>query len=246
MAVAGIILASSTGGAIQAAADATGTPTAQATIQATSTPGTTAGTATPPPLVWDKHLNDRSLLEPDETCVEMPCFHGIVAGKTNFVDALDIIRKSPLFSNLRHAVNTTTANWATKDGTPCCLMTSNPDTGKVFSMVVHVAPVMKLSEVLEKIGTPPYATVLPQSYSATEEMVGLVYPTLNAVIWVSPGDAQSALDANDPVVLLLYLDPGPFALVLRGAKISNWLGYASYTQYRDVAPVIVPTSTPAP
>jgi len=66
------------------------------------------------------------------------------------------------------------------------------------------------------------------------------------VLWVMPGNAQSTLDATDPVVIVLYLNPAEFDRLLETAQLNGWLGYASVAEYRAAPLILTPRVTPTP
>jgi hypothetical protein len=208
-----------------------------------------AGCGTPPPLVSNKYLNTRSLIGggTDPNCA-IACFEGIKLGETTFADALSKVRADTVnFSNVQSQDSPPQAAWATKDGEACCQLTGDADTGLVDAILLRVAPVMTVGEVVAKLGEPKYVSVLPQDYSESETALGLVYPEQGNVVWVMPGNAQSSIDASDPVVIVLYLDPKKFPELLDTAILQGWTGYGPYATYKAATPVVTPriTLTPA-
>ncbi len=209
-----------------------------------------AGCSAPPPLKSDKYLNDRSLVL-GEPCAP-PCFQGITVGQTTFVDAVSKAKENKLFSNVQSQEKTdqapAQAAWATVGGESCCQITADPATGLVDAILVRVAPVMTLQEVIAKYGDPAYVSVLSNDYSPTEVAMGLIYPKSGNIIWVMPGDANSTVDENDPVVVVLYLKPESFTQLLDTATLQGWDGYKSYQKYKTNTPALTPrvTLTPKP
>lgn len=204
-----------------------------------------AGCGTPPPLVSDKYLNDTSLLGSDPNCTA-PCFQGITIGQTTFADALSKVKANTLFDNVQSQDNPPQAAWNAKGGEACCQMTADATSGVVDAVLLRVAPVMKIKDVISKLGEPAYVSVLPQDYSETETALGLVYPKTGNIVWVMPGNGASNVDENDPVVIVLYLDPAKFQEVLDTATLQGWNGYRAYADYRTATPVLTPRVTLTP
>jgi hypothetical protein len=203
-----------------------------------------AGCGSPPPLVSDRYLNDSSLITGNPCSA--PCFQDITVGKTTFADALTLIRNNALFKDVQSQDNPPQAAWNAANGEQCCQMTANAQTGIVDALLIRVAPVMTVGEVIAKYGEPPYVSVLPQDYSETETALGLIYPEQGNVLWVMPGNAQSTLEATDPVVIVLYLNPAEFDRLLETAQLNGWLGYVSVAEYRAAPPILTPRVTPTP
>ena len=61
-------------------------------------------------------------------------------------------------------------------------MTADQRTGIVDAILLRVAPAMTVDEIIQKLGEPPYVSVLTADYSATETALGLVYPETGNVI----------------------------------------------------------------
>lgn len=204
-----------------------------------------AGCGSPPPLVSDTYLRDLTLInQQDETC-QSPCFQGITPGETTFADALARVRANAAFSNVQSQDNPPQAVWSTQDGTACCNIAADPDTGLVEVILVRMAPLMTAGDVIDRYGEPDY--VLPQDYSPEETVLGLLYPDRGLVIWVTPGSAASDFVASSPVVVVLYFNPTTADELIGAATLQGWAGYQPYQVYRDATPVVtpLPTATPA-
>ncbi|MCE7948604.1 MAG: hypothetical protein DYG88_14360 [Chloroflexi bacterium CFX4] len=203
-----------------------------------------AGCGSAPPLVSDKYLNDSSLLT--ENPCGAPCFQGITIGQTTFADAERLVRDNPLFKDVQSQENPPQAAWSAVNGDQCCVMTADPSTGIVNQLLVYVAPNMRVRDVLAKYGEPAYVAVPKQDYSQTEAVLGLIYPKQGNLLWVMPGDGQSTLDEDDPIVIVLYLNPADFDDLLATAELNGWLGYVSVAEYRSADPVLTPRVTVTP
>jgi hypothetical protein len=207
-----------------------------------------AGCSAPPPLRADNYLNDQSLLT-DQPCAA-PCFQGITPGVTTFADAVALLQNNAAFTNVQSREKTDqnppVVQWSTAGNQPCCQLVANPDTNIVESIFINVAPSMNLGQVIEKYGEPEY--VFPADYSNEEVILGLLYPEAGHVTFVVPGNADSSIDANDPVVLVLYQAEESFTRQLELSALQGWNGFQTYQTYKAATPVITPlyTLTPAP
>ncbi len=204
--------------------------------------GLVAGCGAPPPLQSDKYLNDTTLIAEGE-CMS-PCFHNITVGQTTYTDALTKIKADPAFANVQTQDKPPAASWSAKDGESCCQISANPDTGVVNAMLVKVAPKMNAQQIIEKYGQPTYTNSV--DYSDKEVALAMIYPEKGLVIWVTPGDANSTLNGNSPVVMSLLLDPKDWKQVLDSATFQAWNGFLPYKTYKEATPVVTPRVTPTP
>jgi hypothetical protein len=203
-----------------------------------------AGCGAAPALVSEKYLNDRTFVS-QEPCGP-PCFQDIIVGETTFADALNKVRTNGIFTNVQSQDNPPQAAWATALGEACCQMTADPTTGVVDAILLRLAPVMTVGEVIEAYGEPQYVSVLREDYSAEETAIGLVYPTTGNVVWVMPGPATANLDENDPVVVLLYLNPTSFETLIATGELKAWEGYKPVADYKGAPLVVTPRVTVTP
>jgi len=200
-----------------------------------------AACGTPPPLKSDKYLQDTSLLQQDPKGPRV--FHGITVGQTTFTDAQSKLKADAAFSAFQSQDKPPSAAWSTKDGEACCQLSAN-DSGVVNALLIKVAPTMKAGDVIKAYGNPKYVNSV--DYTDKEVAMALIYPDLGIVTWVSPGDANSKLDENSPVVMVLYLDPKDWPKVLDTAKLQGWNGFLPYATYKNATPVVTPRVTVTP
>jgi hypothetical protein len=206
-----------------------------------------AGCSPPPPLRSDKLLDDSSLITGDPC--EAPCFQGITVGKTTFIDGIDIIKRNATFKDLQNKEATTDqpalAQWNTTTGEFCCQMIAAPN-GMVESITLRLAPKITVGQVVEKFGEPPYT--FPAEYTQEEAVIQLLYPDKGLVMLVVPGDANSSLEAGDPLVAVIYLDPTRFTELIKQANLNGWMGYETFAAYKAATPIVtaMPTLTPTP
>jgi hypothetical protein len=206
-----------------------------------------AGCQPPPPLINNNLLVDDSLIT-GQPC-EAPCFQGITVGKTTLVDGTDIIKRNAAFKDVQNREATgdqpAVAQWNTASGEFCCQMIAS-QTGLVESITLRLAPKITVGQVIDKYGEPPYT--FSAEYSDSEAVIQLLYPTQGLVLLVVPGNASSSLEAGDPVVAVIYLDPARFGDLLKEATLQGWLGYTSFAEYKAATPIVtpVPTLTPTP
>jgi hypothetical protein len=201
-----------------------------------------AGCSAPPPLKSDTYLHDTSLLNTDDKCGP-PCFHDIVLNKTSFTDASTKLKNDTAFSNIqiKDQEKPPQILWSPATGDPCCVLSADQQTGLVNAILVKVAPTMTTKQVLDKFGNPAY--VFTTDYSDKEVAIAMVYPTVDIVIWVVPGDPTSNLTESSPVVMTLYLNDTDFQKTLKETPLQAWAGYTAYKQYKDGTPVITPIAT---
>ncbi|MEP7289865.1 MAG: hypothetical protein ABI947_29290 [Chloroflexota bacterium] len=211
-------------------------------------------TATPagtPLLQSDKYLKDTSLLAKNVSC-SAPCFRGITPGRTTFADALTKIKADPAFSNVQSQDPKKnlrgSADWSTKDGLNCCQLASTTD-GVVSAMLIKVAPNMTAQQMINNFGTPKF--VNPVEYSDKDVAIAMVYPVQGLVVWCYPGDVNSKLVANSPVIMLMFFDPGNWESIEDTSTLQGWNGFLPYKTYRNATPIVtpkapttVPTTTP--
>ncbi len=194
------------------------------------------------PLKSEKYLDDISLIS--QIPCGPPCFRGITVGKTAFSDALAIVKADARFSNVQSQNQPPSASWSTANGEPCCLMNADPDSKLVNVLLIKLKPQIAVKEVIAKYGTPSYVTTV--DYSADEVAVALIFPKVGLVTWITPGDAQSSLKETDPVVTMLYIDPGAINLVLSNATLYAWNGYLPYQNYKNATAIVTPKPTSTP
>jgi hypothetical protein len=194
---------------------------------------------TPPPLKSDKYLNDDSVISASPC--GPPCFHDITIGQTNFTDAVTKLKANPLFSNVQTQDKPAAAAWAPKDGETCCQLTAD-EKGVINSLVLKVTPKTTVKQIVDKLGPPEYVSSV--DYTPQEVALGLVYRKAGLIIWVTPGDPNSTLDEQDPVVIVLYLDQTAFDAAISMATLQGWNGYQSYQTYKGATPVLTPRVTP--
>jgi hypothetical protein len=197
----------------------------------------------PPPLKSETYLDDTSLVTGPDTCAP-PCFRGIVVGKTTFTDALSKVKADAGFASVQSQDKPPAAAWAAAGGDACCQMTANQDTGLIDAMLVKVKPRMTVAQVIGKYGKPGYTTVV--DYTPEEVAIGLIFPKVGLVTWVTPGDANSTLKQSDPVVIVLYLDPKDFGKLLDTSTLLGWNGFLPYQTYKNATPVVTPRVTLTP
>ena len=201
-----------------------------------------AGCGTPPPLKSDKYLNDTSLIT-QQPC-GAPCFHDITVGQTTFTDALSKLRADSAFANIQSQDNPKAANWAAQGGDTCCQLSADQNTGIVNGLLLKVAPKMTAQQVVDKYGEPKYVSTV--DYTDKEVAVALIFPEKGLVVWTSPGDANSSLQASSPVVLVVFLDPKDWDKVLDTATLQGWNGFQPYNTYKSATPVVTPRVTATP
>jgi hypothetical protein len=200
----------------------------------------------PPPLKSDKYLNDTGLVATEDAACASPCFHGIIPGKTTFTDALSKVKADSAFTNVQSNDNPPGAGWSVAgSGEACCQMTANKDKSIVDALVVKVAPKMTLQQVIDKFGQPKYT--FPVNYTAEEVAIAVIYPDKGIVAWVSPGNADSTVDGNAKVVIVLYFNPADWETkYLPTGELQAWAGFQPYKAYQTATPVITPRITPTP
>lgn len=205
-----------------------------------------AACGTPPPLKSDKYLSDTSLVAKENADCATPCFHGIVPGKTTYTDALSKVKADSAFTSVQSNDNPPSAGWsAASGGEACCQMTANKDSGVVDALVAKVAPKMTLKQVIDKYGEPKYT--FPVDYTADEVAIAVIYPDKGLVVWVSPGNADSSVNASSPVVIILYFNPAEWTTkYLPTGQLLAWTGFQPYKNYQSATPVITPAITPTP
>jgi hypothetical protein len=194
---------------------------------------------TPPPLKSDKYLNDDSLIS--AAPCGPPCFRGITIGQTNFSDAVRMLKADPTFTDVKEQEKPAAAAWSPKDGEMCCQLTAD-EKGVVNSIVLKVSPKTTVKQVVDKLGPPEYVSSV--DYTPQEVALGLVYRKAGLIIWVTPGDPNSTLDEQDPVVIVLYLDQTSFDTAISMATLQGWNGYQSYQTYKAATPIQTPRVTP--
>jgi hypothetical protein len=206
-----------------------------------------ASCAPPPPLRSDKYLEDTSLIT-GQPCAA-PCFQGIIVGTTTFADAVSMVKSNALFKDVQNRDATSdqpaSAIWNSTSGEQCCQMIAD-SKGLVESITLRLAPKMTVGQVIEKLGEPQYT--FSTEYTQEESVIQLLYPEQGIVLLVVPGDAESSLEAGDPAVAVIYLDPLRFQDLIKEATLQGWAGYQSFKTYKDATPIVtaVPTATPAP
>jgi hypothetical protein len=200
----------------------------------------------PAPLVSAKYLEETSLAS-GQPC-SAPCFQGITLGETKFDEALKLVKENTLFTELQSQDSPPAAVWkAAKGGENCCQLTADPDSKIVNSIVVRLAsPGIDVAALIAKQGDPAYVVPLSQEVSATETALGMVYPAVGLVAWAMPGDAASTLDATDPVVVAIYVDPKEMETFLASVPLQGWAGYKTYNEYRSATPIVTPRITVTP
>lgn len=202
----------------------------------------------PPPLRSDTYLDDTSLVS-GQPC-ETPCYQGITVGKTTFADAVSMVKSNAAFKDVQNKDATSdqpaAAVWASAtSGEQCCQMISD-SKGLVESITLRLAPKTTIGQIIEKYGEPQYT--FSTDYTEQEAVIQLLYPEKGLVLLVVPGDANSSLEAGDPMVAVIYLDPARFADLIKEATLQGWDGYQSYQTYKNATPIVtaVPTLTPTP
>ncbi|MBX3064994.1 MAG: hypothetical protein KF726_18580 [Anaerolineae bacterium] len=207
-----------------------------------------ASCSPPPPLISQNYLKDTSLIS-GQPC-DAPCYQNITVGKDTFVDAVNKIKANTMFKDVQTKDATSdqpaVAVWSTVDsGEQCCQMIARTD-GVVESITLRLAPQSTVGQVIDKFGEPPYT--FSASYTDTESVIQLLYPTHGLLILVVPGDANSSLEAGDPVVAAIYLDPERYDQLVKEATLQGWAGYVSFTQYLTLTPIVTPiaSATPSP
>jgi hypothetical protein len=203
--------------------------------------GLLAGCGANPPLKSEKYLNDTSLI--GEGPCTAPCFHDITVGQTNYTDAVAKLKADAAFANMQLQDKPAAASWSAKDGEPCCQMSAN-DSGVVNALLVKVAPNLTAQQVIDKYGQPTYVNSV--DYSDKEVAIAMIFPEKGLVTWVAPGDANSTISANSPVVMALLLDPKEWQTVLDTATFQAWNGFLPYQTYKNATPVVTPRVTPTP
>jgi len=205
-----------------------------------------AACGTPPPLQSDKYLGDTSLVATEGADCTTPCFHGIIPGQTTFTDALNKIKGDTAFSSVQSQDSPTSAGWAAAgSGEACCQMTSANQTAPIDALVAKVAPKMTLQQVIAKFGDPKYT--FPVDYTSEEVAIAVVYPDNGIVVWVTPGNADSTVDGNAKVVIILYFNPKEWDTKYKpSAELQAWAGFQPYKNYQSATPVITPAITPTP
>lgn len=197
------------------------------------------------PLKSDKYLNDTSVISGDPC--GPPCFANITVGKTKFNDAVTTIKSNKAFANVVTQQSPVQAAWTTAAGEQCCQMSAD-DTGTVSAVLLRLAPNVTAKQLLDKFGNPTYITEV--DYSAAEVAVALIFPKVGLVAWVTPGDANSALTPDSPLVVALYLAQDQFNKLIAGATLQGWDGYKPYAAYKAspaiVTPLPAPTVPPQP
>jgi hypothetical protein len=205
-----------------------------------------AACGAPPPLKSDKYLHDTSLVANEDAGCAMPCIHGIIPGKTTFTDALNKVKADSTFSNVQTNDNPPGAGWsAAASGEACCQMTAKDKDSVIDALVVKVAPNMSLQQVIAKFGDPKYT--FPVDYTSEEVAIAVIYPDKGIVAWVSPGNADSTVDGNSKVVIVLYFNPADWETkYLPTGELQAWAGFQPYKAYKSATPVITPRITPTP
>lgn len=207
-----------------------------------------ASCSPPPPLRSDKYLNDTSLIT-GKPC-DIPCYQGITVGQTTFADAVSMVKSNAAFKDVQNRDATSdqpaAAVWSSaSSGEQCCQMISD-SKGLVESITLRLAPNMTIGQVIEKLGEPQYT--FSTEYTDEEAVIQLLYPEKGIVLLVVPGDANSSLEAGDPAVAVIYLDPVRFKDLIKEATLQGWAGYQTFKVYKDATPIVtaVPSATPAP
>ena len=206
-----------------------------------------ASCAPPPPLRSDKYLDDTSLIS-GQPC-ETPCYQGITVGTTTFADAVSMVKANAAFNDVQNKDATSdqpaAAVWSSTSGEQCCQMIADAK-GLVESITLRLAPKTTIGQIIEKYGEPKYT--FSTEYTQDEAVIQLLYPEKGLVLLVVPGDANSSLEAGDPVVAVIYLDPARFEDLIKEATLQGWAGYQTFKVYKDATPIVtaVPSLTPTP
>lgn len=198
----------------------------------------------PPPLKSDKYFQDRSLISQDPC--GPPCFQGITVGQSTFSDAEAKLKANAAFSNVSKQETNgrpPLATFNTKAGEAIGQVTADAK-GVVDAVLVKLAPGVTAGQLIEKYGNPEYATGV--DYSQQEVALAMIFPKIGLVAWVTPGDASATLRPEDPVVVVLYLNPADFSKLLDTATLLAWNNFLPYKTYKDATPVITPRVTVTP
>lgn len=208
-----------------------------------------AAACAPPPELRDPNmLQDTSLISGDPC--EAPCWRGITPGETAWSDALTILEDDATIENLQTRTddnsNAALAEWNQQGGSPCCQMFS--DDGEIVSvLLLRVAPIMTLSEVIDRHGAPTY--VVGSTFTDNQSAVNVIYPEKNMVIYVFAEGAAGTVSQTSEVFAQLYVIPSQMELLIQTSELHIWDGYGSFEMYSDandnfeVTPAI--TLTPA-
>ncbi len=203
--------------------------------------GAVQATPTPPPLLKsDKYLNDTSSISADPC--GPPCFANITPGKTTLTDALAILKADKRFSNIVQPPNQSTqAIWSTAAGEACCQLVADA-AGVVESILIKLAPNVTAKQLLDKYGSPAYISTV--DYTPQEVALGMIYPKLGLVAWITPGDASTSILADNPVVIALYQAPDQLNKLIQTSSLQGWDGFKSYAAYKSAPPIITPLPPP--
>jgi hypothetical protein len=207
-----------------------------------------AACAPAPVLRNEKWLHDNSLVTGDPC--ESPCWNGITPGETSWSDAIAIIENDSTFVDLQtenaEQGPAKGASWRQVDGEPCCDMFTE-DGETVDSMLLRLAPDVKLGEVVEAHGDPTY--VVGTEVTADQAVMNLFYTEPPMLIYVFVAGRESgALSENSEVIGALYMTSDTMQQLIEANSLYAWQGYQSYATYAAarLAVTAVPTSSGTP
>lgn len=206
-----------------------------------------AACAPPPPLRNEQLLHDDSFVSGDPCGA--PCWRGITPGETTWDDALQIIKDDPTLSEPEiqegegEESNAKLAVWNETDGQMCCQMFTK-DSKIVESLVLLVAPDIRLSEVIERHGDPVY--VIGTEVSEDQAVMNLFYLDPPMLLYAFVPGKNGALSQSSEVVGVLYLSPDSMTEVVESNSLPAWDGYQSFQAYADAdfAVTAIPSATP--
>ncbi len=206
-----------------------------------------AACAPPPPLRNDELLHDDSFVSGDPC--GPPCWRGITPGETSWDEALQIVKDDPTLSEPEiqegegEESDARLAVWNETDGQMCCQMFTK-DGEVVESLVLLVAPAIRLNEVIERHGDPVYA--IGTEVSDDQAVMNLFYMDPPMLLYAFVPGKNGALSQSSEVVGVLYLSPDSMTEVVESNNLPAWNGYQSFQSYADAdfAVTAIPSATP--
>ena len=188
----------------------------------------------PPELRSDNLLHNPSLIT-GEPCAP-PCWNGITPGETSFNEALTILEDDPDMTNVETQTDDSSdargVTWQEgDDGQPCCQLVSE-DGETVSSMLLHTAPDVMVSEVIDRYGEPEYVTGQP--VSDDQALMLMLYPDVPIIVYAFvAGEQEGELAPSSEIVATFYLMPPAMEEVLTNNDLYFWEGYQSFSAYID-------------
>jgi hypothetical protein len=186
-----------------------------------------------PELRNDLLLRDTGLIT-GEPC-EAPCWQTIVPGETLWGQALDLLAANTSYTGQDRTrsrdSDEVVLSFGYQDGPQCCRLYTR-DGEIVSSILLLMAPEMKLEQVLERYGEPQY--LHGEDLTSDQTFVSLVYPDVPMIVYAFVAGIESGeLTAQSEIIGAVMMTADEMQLLLDGTSLYNWSGYGALKTMLD-------------